>query len=132
MFVALFDPPTSKLSYVNAGHNYPVLARAGGIVSHLDRGGLLLGVDPDAKYEEAHVELAEDDRVLLFTDGACEALNENEEEFGEDRIAELFAACKDRDLDRCLDKIEDEVVRFSGSSDFADDFTLLVVRRNGS
>ena len=82
-----------RLRYVNAGHNPPHLVRhtdAGVEVTELSTGGTVLGLFPEADYEDAEVELRAGDLFVAFTDGVPEARNANGEEFGEERLKDLL------------------------------------------
>lgn len=127
-FVGVYDPRGGRFEYVNAGHNPPLVVRAGGGVDELSAGGLLLGVVPEAVYERAETVLAPGDLLLLYTDGVSEALDGREEEFGEGRMLDVLRAHPDRSPAELLELIEREVVRFQGREGFADDFTLLLSR----
>jgi phosphoserine phosphatase RsbU/P len=113
------------LVYSNAGHNPPILVRAGGTVERLDRGGIVLGLAATADYEQATVSLDPGDRLLLFTDGLTEACSAAGEEFGDDR---LIALALER---RSLSAKEIEAKVLGAAADFApkfdDDVTLVVV-----
>ena len=80
------------MSYVNAGHNHPMLLRADGRAEWLDIGGPLLGPVPDALFEQGAVTLEPGDRVVLYTDGITEAEGADREMFGEER---MLAAVRD-------------------------------------
>ncbi len=129
LFLAVYDPGGGVLRYVNAGHNPPLLLKGSGGVERLDRGGLLLGVDPDTGYEEGWLALRPGDTLLMFTDGVTEAMDDSGEEFGEERLQRVASELADGDPAEMLCGVEREVVRHSGSSEFADDFTLLVLKR---
>jgi phosphoserine phosphatase RsbU/P len=85
-FLAEYDPVKRTLAYINAGHNNPILRRAGGQVERLDVGGLPFGIQPEAAYESATVTLAPGDWLIVFTDGLVEAVNARDEEYGEVRV----------------------------------------------
>jgi sigma-B regulation protein RsbU (phosphoserine phosphatase) len=127
-FYAEYDPVLKRLTYVNAGHNAPMLFRDGEVM-RLDAGGMVLGCIPSAAYVEQTVELAPGDRIVAFTDGISEALNESEEEWGEPRLVATVAAeppalpAKDL-IDRILAAVDGFV---AGTPQF-DDLTLVVLR----
>lgn len=127
-FVAVADPKRKRLTYVNAGHNYPVLARADGRTERLGAGGLILGVLSDSIYREETVKFEEGDTLLLFTDGVSEAQRGEEEDFGEERIARLARIHRGEPLGKLLEAVEREVEEFTGTRSFEDDFTLLAAR----
>jgi sigma-B regulation protein RsbU (phosphoserine phosphatase) len=130
LFVAVFDPATCGLDYVNAGHNPPVLVRADGSCERLGEGGLLLGVRPGACYGQASLRLKPGDLLLMFTDGVSEAMNGSGAEYGEERIERV--ACRAHrgavPLGQVVDGLENDVVAFTGRDTFQDDFTLLLAR----
>ncbi|RPJ45849.1 MAG: hypothetical protein EHM19_04865 [Candidatus Latescibacterota bacterium] len=125
LFVAVIDPKNETLSYVNAGHNYPVLVRAGGRAERLEIGGIPLGILPEATYSEGNAPFRKGESLLLFTDGVSEAMRETDEEFGEERLTCLAITNADKSPEEILERIEREVEAFIGETSFGDDFTLL-------
>jgi serine phosphatase RsbU (regulator of sigma subunit) len=129
-FMASVDPETGKMDYVNAGHNPPMLIRTDGRVTRLSTGGMLFGVSPDAVFGHGELDLHPGDTLLMYTDGVSEAMSPSEEEFGDDRIAEIAVENRSLPLPTLLSTIEHSVEEFHGSATYSDDFTLLAVRRN--
>ncbi len=133
MFVTLFyavaDPAKKTLTYVNAGHNPPLLFRSdGGRPLELKGTGIILGVMPDADYGEETVNLESGDIVLLYTDGITEAINPDEEQFGEKRLIETVTGCRDLSPAGIVERVRDAVVKFSGDEPQFDDLTIMVLR----
>jgi len=133
MFVTLFygvvDPGVKTLTYVNAGHNPPFLFRAGGgRPVELKGTGIILGVMPEAEYGEETVTLASGDLLVCYTDGVTEAINPNEEQFGERRLIETIMGCRDLPAGEVIDRILEAVTQFSGDEPQFDDQTLIVMR----
>jgi phosphoserine phosphatase RsbU/P len=127
-FVGLFDPHTRTLRYVNAGHNPPLYCSPSGRMYELDQGGLLLGAVHSVTYELGEQQMEAGGLLLLYTDGVSEAMNAAEEEFGDERLREqLRAGCTSSPAE-LLNRIEQDVTAFHGSTDFEDDFTLLLAR----
>jgi len=127
-FAAIFDPRQRTLTYVNAGHNPPLLRRAAGLIEALDVGGLILGFMSDVNYEQATVALAPGDLLLLYTDGVSETMNAAEEEFGEARLRAFMERHDGRTPGETLALLEREVLEFHGHAALEDDFTLLWAR----
>jgi sigma-B regulation protein RsbU (phosphoserine phosphatase) len=125
-FYCVMDRNAGKLTYTNAGHCAPLLVRANGAIVRLDAGGAVLGVFPEWPFEQAEVALAPGDRLVLFTDGVTEASNARDEEFGEERLAELTSALRDRGAHELKNRILQTVSSFTGGR-AQDDATLVVV-----
>lgn len=89
-FLAELDLPSGRLTYVNAGHNAPILRRANGAIERLETGGLLLGVREPIDYEAGKVTLSAGDTLVIFTDGVADARSRRGEQFGEHRLVELM------------------------------------------
>jgi sigma-B regulation protein RsbU (phosphoserine phosphatase) len=85
-FYAEFQPQSRRLSYVNAGHNPPMLLRQSGQIVRLDVGGTVVGLLPMSIYEQASLILEVGDELVAFTDGVSEAMNAAMEEWGEERL----------------------------------------------
>jgi len=86
MFYGEFDPTSKVLRYVNAGHCAPIWITKAGEAKTLSEGNLPVGLFPDVRYDERHLDLSEGGVVLVYTDGVTDALNVDGEEFGEARV----------------------------------------------
>ena len=128
-FQARYTPSTRQLAYVNAGHNPPILLRASGRVERLSRGGLLLGVLPDVRYEAERLSLAPSDLLVLFTDGVTEAMGPGDEPFGEDRLLACLQAHRHASARAIVEAVRQAVEQFTGRpANSDDDFTLVVLK----
>ena len=85
LFLAPLDPATGRLDYCSAGHPPALLLHADGRIESLSEGGTLLGVLPDASFDEARVELGAGDTLLVYSDGILEARDPSDQEFGRER-----------------------------------------------
>jgi sigma-B regulation protein RsbU (phosphoserine phosphatase) len=85
-FLAEYVPADRTLTYINAGHNPPLLLRSPGTIERLEAGGLPLGIEPGAVYQSGQITLSPGDWLAMFTDGLVEATNQNDEEYGEQRV----------------------------------------------
>ena len=128
-FMTSIDTAADRIKYVNAGHNPPILVRSDGRIERLSEGGLLFGVMRNAEYVEGITDFNSGDTLLLYTDGVSEAMNADEEEFGEDRIISVISENRAKNSEELLHEIERSIEEFHGSSKYSDDFTLLAVRR---
>ena len=85
-FLGEYVAADRTLSYINAGHNPPLLRRRAGTIERLETGGLPLGIEPNAAYQSGRVTLEGGDWLAIFTDGLVEATNDRDEEYGEERV----------------------------------------------
>ena len=123
-----YNPLSQNLTYVNAGHNAPILRRANGTLETLEAGGLPLGIQSAAKYETASLELKPGDALIFFTDGVVEAFNESGEEFGNARWLSAIRDLPDWDAQQTLQFLMKRVDEFVGTTRQSDDITCLVFR----
>jgi sigma-B regulation protein RsbU (phosphoserine phosphatase) len=126
--LAQYEPSTGRLTYVNAGHNMPVLRRASQTLEELDKGGLPLGIEPDAPYETGQTCLHPGDALIFFTDGCIEAFNAAGEEFGNQRWLAAIRALPNGTAQESLHYLMRLVDEFVGATRQADDITCMVFR----
>ncbi len=128
-FLAEYIPETGALTYVNAGHNAPILQRADGTVERLEKGGLPLGIMLDGTYESAATTLSSGDMLVIFTDGVIEAVNSAGEEYGEPRLlANIYSnrQCSAAELIARIMRVLDGFVQMTPRHD---DITCVVARK---
>jgi phosphoserine phosphatase RsbU/P len=130
-FLAEFDPAGRSLTYINAGHNAPVLRRSAGTIERLTQGGLPFGIQSDAPYESGRVILQPNDWLLIFTDGLVEAENAQQEEYGEGRMLEVMQVSINMSADDMLRRMMFNLDAFVGPTPQHDDVTCLVVKVSG-
>jgi phosphoserine phosphatase RsbU/P len=130
-FIAQLDPATHRLAWTNAGHNAALLARAAGEVERLTTSGPPLGLLAGASYREHATELGPGDLLLAYTDGITEAADPDEQEFGLDRLAELVHRHRAAPLAELRREIERALDQFVRGVPYADDRTMLFLRRLG-
>jgi serine phosphatase RsbU (regulator of sigma subunit) len=131
-FFCFIQPETGHLLYVNAGHNPPVLLHANGIAERLEQGGPVLGILPDAEYQEGTCRLDPSDLLLLYSDGITEANNSQEVEFGEERLLNVLRQNRHLSADEISSRMADQVQDWMGAAHALDDITLVLVRKGGS
>ncbi len=128
LFYGIFNVEQNKLVYTNAGHNPPYLIRQNGEVITLSGGGLLLGFLKNQEYIQNELPLQNGDLFVAFTDGLSEAMNAEEEEFGEERILQIIRSNQDKDLFTIKSILLDAIRRFTGTDIHMDDITLMLAR----
>jgi phosphoserine phosphatase RsbU/P len=126
--LAVYDPATRQLNYVNAGHNAPIVRRGDGSLEKLDVGGLPLGIEGTAAYQTALIDLHPGDVVILYTDGVVEAFNAALQEFGNQRWFSAIQALPAVSAEASLQYLMRQVDAFVGTTRQSDDITCLVFR----
>ncbi|MGA9718580.1 MAG: SpoIIE family protein phosphatase [Acidobacteriaceae bacterium] len=126
-FFAIYEPIQRLLRYVNAGHNPPYVLR-NNEVHPLDGGGPVIGLLPDALYEECRLLLEPGDLLLAYTDGISEALNLQDQEWGEERMVAAARAHLPENAGTILRHIVNEADRFAAAAPQHDDMTLLLMK----
>jgi serine phosphatase RsbU (regulator of sigma subunit) len=129
LFYAELDHLTGSLSFINAGHNPPIIAHEGGTLEQLAAGGLPLGIMPDFDYKEGRTQLRPGDVLVAYSDGVTETQNPKGEEFGTIRLQEVITQNTDRTASGIRDKIEAALSAFAQGTPAVDDITLLIVKR---
>jgi len=132
LFYGELDTITGEMTYVNAGHNPPILLRCDGRVDRLQPTAMVLGVLADIVVESRQVAIKPADRLLLFTDGFSEAFNKRDEEYGEERLTESFVRVRTLPPSVAVERLITDVLSFCGSIQPRDDMTLMLVERQPS
>lgn len=129
LFYAILDPQKRRLTFVNAGHNPPLLFSSGSPgVSLLNENGIAPGMIDEVDREPVEVTLSPGDVVVLYTDGVTEAANEHDEEYGIGRLSALVEASKGLPAKEIISAIVQDVRRFTGKRPQSDDITLMVLK----
>jgi phosphoserine phosphatase RsbU/P len=126
--LAEYDPQTRRFTYVNAGHNAPLLRRVDGRLEKLETGGMPLGIELTANYEIGSVDLLPGDALILYTDGVVEAFNKELEEFGNIRWRNAIQAMPVLSAQESLQFLMKPLDEFVGATRQSDDITYLILR----
>jgi sigma-B regulation protein RsbU (phosphoserine phosphatase) len=137
LFYGLLDPSSGKLTYVNAGHNPPLLCRAGehgeaGLLDELRPTGMALGVVEDCTFAQRTVHLQPGDSVLLYTDGVTDATDKGLRCFGLDRLRRVILDHQPAPVADMVAVLERTIDDFTGSAIQFDDIAILAVKRLGT
>jgi sigma-B regulation protein RsbU (phosphoserine phosphatase) len=122
------DATNKTFAFANAGHNPPFLFRENGEAEFIEKGGLPLGMFKETRYYEHFLSLESGETLVLYTDGITEAANEDDEEFGKDRLVECVRMGKELGARELIDLIHQEVTTFTGSEGLDDDGTLFIIK----
>lgn len=126
-FYGVYNDAEGTLSYCNAGHNPPLYFHNDDF-HRLSTGGTVVGIFPDAEFEQETIRLQSGDLLVAYTDGIVESVNEYGEEFGEHRLIDLVRSKRDFSAERMQKAIVDEVLGWAFEEERDDDMTLIVAR----
>jgi len=128
-FWGILDNKENTFEYINAGHNPPLMLKSTGF-SELTEGGFIIGIlDIEMNYEIGKVHLEKDDLIVLYTDGVTEALNINNEEYGDRKLQNVINSEKTKNPKEIIDSIKDSLLEFSKDVPQYDDITLIVLKK---
>lgn len=131
LFIGYIDLRDNSFTYINAGHNPPLLLRRNDTAQFLDKGGLILGIfDGGVPYEEGKVTIEKGDLLCLYTDGVTESPDAEGNEYGEKRLLDLLLAQRNNDADEILYALIRNVESFSTGDSRYDDLTAIVIKRS--
>jgi len=130
VFYGIYNIRTGEVSYTNAGHNPPYLMKADGTIQALPYSeNLVVGAFDEFTYSEESTRLEPGDTLLLYTDGVTEAINVNEEEYGEKRLEAALKNLPQENCQQIINSVKDDVKAFTGEAEQSDDITLLAIKR---
>ena len=130
VFYAVYNPKTGEFTYANGGHNPPLLVHADGTSEYLPTtDGIALGVMPDYEFEQRSVTLAPGELVVMYTDGVTEAIDAESEEFGSDRLQEVFRSGPSDSVREANEVVFNAVEAFAGDAPQFDDITCVTLMR---
>lgn len=127
-FIAIWNPPTKTLYYVNAGHNPPVAINKNGDVTRLHATGLIIGILPDQVYTAGKIELNKDTVLVIYTDGLDEAMNKSGDQFGLERIIKTAQENQNASAREITKALSSNAITFCDGTPMHDDVTLIVAK----
>jgi len=130
-FIAVLDSKTGELDIVNAGHNPILLLRKDGALEKIDAGGVGLGMlDLGMPFSGQKSIMHPGDKLFLYTDGIPEAMNENEEEYSDEKMFNFFQNHAESSAKDFIDDLVNDVKKYTGAALQSDDITAIILKRN--
>ena len=126
-FYGVLHRPSGKLTYIRAAHERPLLLRPGREVMALPGGDRFLGMMPDLELTEQTIKLEPGDRLVMFSDGVPDAVNESDQGYGNQQLSAAVANCSQKTAAEIVDFLVKDVARWQGKAAPFDDLTLLVL-----
>jgi sigma-B regulation protein RsbU (phosphoserine phosphatase) len=131
VFYGIYNTKTGEIVYCNAGHNPPYILKQNGTVEALPMAkNPMVGAIADMTFQEETLQLEKGETLVMFTDGVTEAMNTQNEEFGEDRLMDTLEEVTMHSSQEIIDAVKADVKTFTGEAEQSDDITLLVLKRN--
>lgn len=121
----VLDLQTNQLRFASGGHTPLVIQDKEGALRCVDADGMAVGWMEDIEYEDVSIDLSEDDRVYMYSDGVPEAMDAELEQYGDDRMLEVIAAGRSRSLDGSVGDLLESVQKWCGRSGPKDDVSIL-------
>jgi serine phosphatase RsbU (regulator of sigma subunit)/putative methionine-R-sulfoxide reductase with GAF domain len=129
LFYGIWDPATERFTYANAGHNPPLLLQPNGTFQPLKGHGVALGILPEIQMQSQSIHLRPGETIILYTDGVTEALNEDFDEYGLERLQVAARAAARRPAAEIVSHIRDTIRDHTGQTAQFDDMTLMIIKR---
>ncbi len=127
-FYGVLDASNRTLAYTNAGHNPPLLMDGDGTARFIERGGIPLGMFRDTRYYEYYQAIEAGQTLVLYTDGATEATNDKDEEYGRPRLAETVRRGRHLSAKDLITFIQADVLEWTGGRGASDDMTFFIIK----
>jgi sigma-B regulation protein RsbU (phosphoserine phosphatase) len=128
-FIGKLNNLTGEFTYVNAGHNPPVVVRQDGTFERLTKGGMVLGISSDSEFETDSITLKPGDLLLLYTDGLTEAGLPEIEPLGEENVMDLLIRFREKSTDSIVESIIKEVEKSTKGILQTDDIAMILLKR---
>ena len=133
VWIGILDLTTGTLQCANAGHEYPLIMRAGGEYEYIkDKHGLALAAMEGMHYREYEIQMNPGDRLFVYTDGIPEAIDENIEQYGAKRLVDTLNGLKEVSIAETLPAVRKNIADFVGEADQFDDITMLGIVYHGA
>jgi sigma-B regulation protein RsbU (phosphoserine phosphatase) len=129
LFYGILDQAKHELCYCNAGHDNPILFTPGKEIQRLGVGGIVLGFVPEFPFSEARITLEPGSVLVLYSDGITEAMNVQEEEFGEERLMTVLGQNLAEPTEKIMDNVLEAISQHIGRVPQMDDMTMVVIKR---
>lgn len=128
LFYGVLNSSQNKITFCNAGHNEPILIDSHGDVTRLKEGGIVVGILPEVTFEEKTIDFPPDSILVVYSDGITEAMDSDEQEFGEERLIDLIKTNKNLSASDLIKLIIKTVNTHAGNAEQMDDMTLVIIK----
>ncbi len=130
LFLGYLDPATGRITYVNAGHNPPMVVRNSGQTEVCGPTGLPVGMLEEFQYGTGEITLQPGDLLAMFSDGIPETQRVDDEEYGDERFRDFLVRERESDMGQMFRDLQEDLAAFRGDARVGDDVTLVTLRRH--
>ena len=128
LFFGIYNKKSNEFEYTNAGHNFPILVRENGKSEYLQVGGPVLGMVKNVAYQTGTIRLNLKDILFFYTDGVTETMNDNKQEYGEERLLDTLIQCREQNVQKIIEAVLDDLLNYTHIDSAQDDRTMLVLK----
>ena len=129
LFYGILNLNSNEITYCNAGHNYPFYISKEGNISELKIGGTMIGSFLEVPYDEEKILIDSGDMIVIYSDGITEAMNNNEDQYEEDKLKEIIIRNIETPPSELVEIIFNDVARFVDKAPQSDDISLMIIKR---
>ena len=131
-WIAIIDLKTGHVTAANAGHEFPAIMHKGhDFELFKDKHGLVLGAMSGVKYREYELDLGPGDKIFVYTDGVPEAIDNDKNQYGTDRMIDALNTARDEDPQKILEVVRASIDEFIQGAEQFDDLTMMCIQYNG-
>lgn len=131
MFVGIVNINTGKVTYINCGHNQPLIKTEDNEYKYMEtNSNIVLGAFDNTEFDVCESQLKAGDTIFAYTDGITEALNANDEMYGEERLLTCLNKYHNEDIQKLADNVKHDILEFTNSVPQSDDLTMLIFKYN--
>lgn len=129
LFIGIINPSNHKLTFINAGHNPPLLVNKDGDLKHLMPSGMMIGAFEQTSWSEETIDLEPEDQLVVFTDGVTEA-GFDDEDYSDERLEKFVSDHKSDSPKTLADEIMRDINDYMGDAPRSDDITMVIIKRD--
>ena len=131
MFIGIVNINTGKITYINCGHNQPLIKTENNEYKYMEtNSNIVLGAFDNTEFDVCESQLKAGDTIFAYTDGITEALNANDEMYGEERLLTCLNKYHNEDIQKLADNVKHDILEFTNSVPQSDDLTMLIFKYN--
>jgi len=130
LMIGVADPVSHQISFVNAGHNPPIIRRTDSSIELLEATGFMIGAFPSGDWENKSIKMNPGDLLTIFSDGVTEAENEKDMQYSDERLEQFLSGIENTTPEEASRLLVADIMKFTEGAPQSDDITILMIRRD--